>query len=293
MDKSITIEEPMAVSRPRALRLQIRLASIGLTGMAGALIIITYLLATLIVPFILTGDPTEVSSELLLPPSFEHLFGTDNLGRDVFLQFVYGVRVSLFVGAAAAATAALIGVLVGSYAGFAGGIVDLIVMRITEIFQVMPTFVLAAVIVAMWGAGLSRIVIIIALLAWPPIALVVRGEVLRIKKLDFIDGARCLGYGETYILLCEVIPNALRPVLALATLSVGQAILMEASLSFLGLGDPSVISWGKMLSTGQSYLINAWWLSVFPGLAIFFTILACNLLGDGLGGYLNPKDKGR
>jgi peptide/nickel transport system permease protein len=136
-------------------------------------------------------------------------------------------------------------------------------------------------------------VLVISLLAWPQIALVVRGEVLRIKKLDFVEGVRCLGYSETYILLFEVIPNALRPVLALATLVVGQAILMEASLSFLGLGDPGVISWGKMLSVGQAYLLSAWWLSVFPGIAIFFTVLACNLLGDGLGGYLNPKDKGR
>jgi peptide/nickel transport system permease protein len=290
MDKPLAINVPPVAASDRKL---FTLPKIGKTGATGAGILGAFVLMTLALPLLGWNSPETLSMDLLLPPSATHPFGTDNLGRDVFQQFIYGIRVSLFVGAAAAAAAALIGILVGASAGFGGGIVDLVVMRITEIFQVIPTFVLAAVIVAMWGAGLSRIVIVIALLAWPPIALVVRGEVLRLKKLDFIDGARCLGYSETYILFFEVIPNALRPVLALATLAVGQAILMEASLSFLGLGDPGLISWGKMLATGQNYLLSAWWLSFFPGMAIFLTVLACNLLGDGLGGYLNPKDKGR
>jgi peptide/nickel transport system permease protein len=295
MDKPLGVAEralafpASAAAKPR----KVSLPAIGWAGFMGAAILIIFILGTLIIPLIWPGDPTAMSMLLLQPPSLAHPMGTDDLGRDVFLQFVHGVRVSLTVGVAAALTTSLIGVLVGATAGFVGGLGDLIVMRVTEMFQVMPTFVLAAVIVAMWGTGLTTIIAVIAALAWPQVALVVRGEVLRIKKLDFIDGARCLGYGETYILLFEVIPNALRPVLALATLAVGQAILLEASLSFLGLGDPALISWGKMLSTGQGYLVQAWWLSVFPGLAIFLTVLACNLLGDGLGGYLNPKDKGR
>jgi peptide/nickel transport system permease protein len=295
MDKSLAVaERPLAFPASAAVKpRRFSPPAIGLAGFVGAAILVIFVLGTLIIPLIWSGDPTAMSMFLLQPPSLAHPMGTDDLGRDVFLQFVQGVRVSLTVGVAAALTTSLIGVLVGASAGFAGGLGDLIVMRVTEMFQVTPTFVLAAVIVAMWGPGLATIIMVIAILAWPQVALVVRGEVLRIKKLDFIDGARCLGYGETYILLCEVIPNALRPVLALATLTVGQAILIEASLSFLGLGDPSLISWGKMLSTGQGYLVQAWWLSVFPGLAIFLTVLACNLLGDGLGGYLNPKDKGR
>lgn len=267
--------------------------TIGGPGLFGLFILGGFLALTLIAPFVWGSDPNALSVQLLNPPSADHWFGTDELGRDNFLQFVFGVRTSLTVGVAAATATCVLGVLVGAYAGFSGGKIDLFVMRVTEMFQVIPTFVLAAVIVAMWGPGLTRIVLVIALLSWPQVALVVRSEVLRIKRLDFVDAARCLGYGEAYILLLEVIPNALRPVLALGTLAVGQAILMEASLSFLGLGDPVLISWGKMLSIGQSYLFNAWWLSVFPGVAIFLTVLACNLLGDELSGQVNPKDTGR
>ncbi len=281
------------IAGPAAARRLLALPKIGKTGWTGALILVAYVVGTLVIPGIIGGDPAATSAELLRQPSAAHFFGTDNLGRDVFLQFLYGVRASLTVGASAAAAATLIGILVGSSAGFVGGRVDLVVMRVTEIFQVIPAFVLAAVIISMWGAGITRVVTVIALLAWPQIALVVRAEVLRIKRLDFVDAARCLGYGETFVLLFEVVPNALRPVLALTTLVIGQAILLEAGLSFLGLGDPSLFSWGRMLSVGQSYLMTAWWLSVFPGLAIFLTVLACNLLGDGISGYLNPKDKGR
>jgi peptide/nickel transport system permease protein len=282
-----------SVAAPAVARRSFALPKIGKTGWTGVLILVVYIVGTLVLPVVMSGDPSATSNNLLRPPGVEHFFGTDNLGRDVFLQFMYGVRVSLTVGAAAAAAATLIGIVIGSYAGFVGGRVDLAVMRVTEIFQVMPAFVLAAVIIAMWGAGITRVVVVIALLAWPQIALVVRSEVLRIKKLDYVDAARCLGYGEAYILFVEVIPNALRPVLALATLVIGQAILMEAGLSFLGLGDPSIFSWGKMLAIGQSYLMTGWWLSVFPGLAIFLTVLACNLVGDGMAGYLNPRDKSR
>jgi peptide/nickel transport system permease protein len=287
------MSDSVALAAGRVSSGRIKLPRLGPAGWCGSFILLVFIAGTLIIPFILTDDPTAVSADIMLPPAFGHLFGTDDLGRDVFLQFVYGVRVSLLIGVTAALATCLIGVLVGAYAGFNGGRVDLFVMRVTEMFQVIPTFVLAAVIVAMWGPGLARIILVIAVLAWPQVALVVRGEVLRIKKLDFIDAARCLGYSEAYLLLNEVIPNALRPVLALGTMAVGQAILLEASLSFLGLGDPSLVSWGKMLSTGQEYLLTGWWLSVFPGIGIFMLVLACNLLGDGLGGFLNPKDRGR
>lgn len=271
----------------------IRNFQFGIGGILGVAILLSFIFVRLVLPLVLEGDPTTISVDLLAPPSWAHPFGTDDLGRDVFLQFVDGVQVSFIVGFAAAAATCLLGVVVGSYAGFSGGRVDLLLMRITEMFQVIPTFVLAAVIVAMWGPGLIRVVIVIALLAWPQVALVIRGEVLRIKKLDFVDSVRCLGYSEGYILVREIVPNALRPVLALGTLAVGQAILLEASLSFLGLSDPALISWGRMLATGQNYLLNAWWMSVFPGLAIFATVLSCNLVGDALGSFVNPKDKGR
>jgi peptide/nickel transport system permease protein len=272
---------------------RLRLPSLGSGGWIGAAILAAFILAALLLPAFLEGDPQAISLDLLMPPAPEHPLGTDDLGRDVLLQLVDGVRVSFTVGLSAAFATCLLGVVIGAYAGFAGGRVDLALMRVTEMFQVVPTFVLAAVIVAMWGPGLTRVVLVIALLAWPQVALVIRGEVLRIKKLDFIDAVRCLGYGEAYILFREVIPNAIRPVFALGTLAVGQAILLETSLSFLGLSDPALVSWGRMLNTGQGYLMTAWWIAFFPGLAIFATVLACNLLGDGLGAYLNPREKGR
>lgn len=252
--------------------------------------IVLLILVTLFVPLVYQVDPRIISNETLHPPSGINLLGTDELGRDVLQSLIYGIRVSLFVGLAAAGAASVLGVLIGAWAGYYGGKVDLAVMRVAEVFQVLPTFVLAAVIVAMLGPGLTRIVAVIAILAWPQVALVMRSEVLRVKQVEFVDAVRCLGYREITILLKEVIPNAIRAVVALGTLIVGQAILIEASLSYLGLSSPDDISWGRMLNSGQRYLFNAWWLSVLPGIAIFLTVLSFNLIGDALNNALNPKD---
>jgi peptide/nickel transport system permease protein len=195
----------------------------------------------------------------------------------------------LTVGLLAALAATLLGSLIGAFAGFAGGLPDLLIMRTAEIFQVIPTFILAAVIVALYGAGLPQVVGVIALLAWPQTARIMRGEVVRLKKLEFVDALRCLGIGDTSILLREIVPNALAPIFALGTLIIGQAILLEAALSFFGLSSPDTVSWGRMLNSGQRFLNNAWWLSLFPGLAILVTVLAFNLLGDGIGSALDPR----
>jgi peptide/nickel transport system permease protein len=162
-------------------------------------------------------------------------------------------------------------------------------MRVAEVFQVMPTFILAAVIVALLGSGLSRVVLVIALLSWPEAARVMRGEVLRVKELEYVDAARCLGIGETAVMAREVAPNALAPVLAIGSLVIARAILLEASLSFLGLSSPDVVSWGRMAHSGQQLLYVAWWLSVFPGLAIFAVVLMFNLFGDAVGRALGPR----
>lgn len=259
-------------------------------GVAALGFIILMVVLTVIVPMLSSVDPAAISNNTLRPPSGVNPLGTDELGRDVLHELIYGIRVSLFVGLAAALAASVVGIFIGAWAGFYGGVVDLFLMRVAEIFQVLPTFVLAAVIVAMLGPGLTRVVVVIAILAWPQIALVIRGEVLRVKQLEFVDAVRCLGYREFVILLGEVIPNAIRAVLALGTLIVGQAILIEASLSFLGLSSPDIISWGRMLNSGQQYLFSAWWLSVLPGIAIFLTVLAFNLLGDAINSALNPRD---
>jgi peptide/nickel transport system permease protein len=242
------------------------------------------------VTFLLPGvDPHRISDLAMAAPSTEHLFGTDELGRDMLLGILYGSQVSLAVGISAAVGATLLGVLLGAAAGFYGGWLDLAVMRISEMFQVVPSFILAAVIVALSGTGLTQVVAVIVLLAWPQIARITRGEVMRVKQLEFVDAVRCLGVREWTILASEVVPNAMAPVLAAGTLVVAQAILLEASLSFLGLSSADIVSWGRMLNAGQRFLFNAWWMSVFPGLAIFLTVLAFNLLGDAIGSALNPR----
>lgn len=259
-----------------------------------AAVVFVSLLAFLAVtaPLLFPGDPNQITENVMRAPSFAHPFGTDELGRDGLAGVVYGARVSLIVGLLAAVAATLIGGLVGAFAGYRGGAFDLIVMRIAEIFQVLPTFILAAVIIALSRPGLPQVIIVIAALAWPQTARLMRGEVMRIKQTDFVAAVRCLGIGDSAILLREIVPNALAPVLAVGTLIVGQAILLEASLGFLGLSSPEIVSWGRMLNSGQRLLFNAWWLSVFPGTAIFLTVLAFNLAGDAIGAAMDPRRSG-
>lgn len=262
-------------------------------GQASAGFILLLIIMGVLAPWIFGGDPNRLGEAIMQPPSWEHPFGTDDLGHDVLTGVIYGIRVSLTVGFLSAAGAAFIGVVVGAVAGFYSGILDLTFMRISEMFQVVPSFIVAAVIVALLGAGLTQVIIVIALLAWPQVARVMRGEVVRIRQLEFVDAVRCLGEREGMILYCEIIPNALAPVVAVGTLIVGGAILLEASLSFLGLSNPDVISWGRMLNTGQHYLFSAWWISFFPGVAILLTVLAFNMLGDAFGAVLNPRSAAR
>ena len=235
------------------------------------------------------GAPFDISNDILQPPGGEHWLGTDDLGRSVLLLVVWGARVSLTVGIVSALAAALIGVVLGATSAFLGGWIDTVAMRVTEFFQVMPIFVLAALIVALAGPGESRVIVVIAALAWPQTARVVRAEVLRIKTLGYVEAARCLGQSEPRILLVEVVPNALPPVIAVATLTAAFAILLEAALSFFGLTSSDTISWGQTLSQGQRLIFQAWWLSVFPGLLIFLTALAFNLFGDCVREALDPR----
>jgi peptide/nickel transport system permease protein len=246
----------------------------------------------IVVPQFLHGDPLALSDDILQPPSQAHPLGTDDLGRDVLVEIIYGSRVSLLIGCAAALATAVLGIAIGSIGGFFGRAADAVLMRLAEFFQVMPTFILCVVIVALAGPGLTRIVAVIAMLSWPQTARVVRGEVLRLSRLEFVDALRCVGVTEWRILTFEIVPNAIGPVFALGALIVGNAILLEASLSFLGLSDPGVISWGRLLSAGQRFLFSAWWLSLFPGVAIFVTVLAFNLLADALRDMFDPRHQG-
>ena len=258
-------------------------------GVGSFIFVVLLVLAAFAVSVLSSVDPNEITGETLQPPSWAHLLGTDDLGRDVLIGVLYGIRVSLTVGLLAAFAATTIGIVIGAIAGFYGGALDTLVMRISEIFQVLPSFILAAVISAFSGPGLGQIIVVIAALSWPQTARVMRGEVIRIARLDHVDAVRCLGIGEGEILVREIVPNAIAPAIAVGTLIIGSAILLEASLSFLGLSNPDIVSWGRMLNTGQRYLFQAWWLSLFPGLAVVATVLAFNLLGDAVGDALNPR----
>lgn len=268
----------------RKLRAQpIGLASIG--------IVLALALIGLMAPILAPGDPNELGHEVLQAPGADHWLGTDDLGRDVLASLIHGIRVSLPVGILSAAAALLIGITVGAIAGARGGWVDGAFMRLTEMFQVIPAFILAAVLSALSGPAEWQVIAVIAALSWPQPARVMRGEVIRLRQLDYVEAVRCLGISERRILLGEILPNALAPVLAVGAIIVGTAILLEASLAFLGLSNPDVVSWGRMLNAGQRYLFQAWWLSVFPGLTIVIAVLSFNLGGDALAAALDPTAK--
>jgi len=261
------------------------------SGFIAFCFIVLLALTAVLVGYVPSLDPRNMGSDALQPPSLQYLMGTDDLGRSVLAGVLYGIRVSLTVGFFAAVVATVLGVLIGAVSGFYGGWLDTFIMRVAEFFQVVPSFILAAVIVAMSGPGLVQIVLIVGLLAWPQVARVMRGEVMRVKRLEFVDAVRCMGISEHKVLFGEVIPNSVAPVLAVGTLIVGQAILLEASLSFLGLTSAELISWGRMLNSGQRMLFNAWWLSFFPGIAIFLAVLAFNLFGDAVGAIFSPRNR--
>ncbi len=248
------------------------------------------LLGPLLVPF----DPTRTGvGPSMAPPGAPHWMGTDELGRDVFSRAAGGLRISLLVGVSAAGTATLIGLLVGGTAGFFGGFVDDALMRVTEIFQVIPRFFLAILLVAFFGAGLANIIFAIAILGWPEVARLVRAEVLTLRGRQFVDAARVAGASRPALIFGEILPNAMGPVVVNTSLLVGQAMLLEAGLSYLGLGDPSVVSLGVMLQEAQQIMRSAWWTSAFPGALIFLAVLALNLLGDGLNDLLDPRARER
>ncbi len=259
------------------------------TAVAGAALTGVFLVVAAGAPFFAPGDPLRIGTHPLHPPSGSFIFGTDDLGRDVLKGIVHGARTSLIVGLFAAVTAGLTGVLVGGAAGYFGGLLDEALMRLTELVQVLPRFFLALVGVALFGPSLGSIVLLIGLTSWPLTARLFRGEVLRLREREYVVASRALGARDRRILIREVFPNALPPVIAHVSLQVASAILIEAGLAFLGLGDPTVVSWGAMLQNAQRFMRQAWWLAAFPGLALSLAVLGINLIGDGLTAALNPR----
>lgn len=260
-----------------------------LSGRRTALAILGGIVAlALAQPLVAPGDPFDISEIALAGPSGGHPFGTDDLGRDVFAGVVHGALTSLRVGAAGAVCALLIGVLVGALAGMRGGWLDQALMRGTEFVQAMPRFFLVITVVSLFGASLPLIVVVIGLTAWPGTARVCRSLVLSASQRDFVVAARAAGCSDAGILARHVLPLALPVAAAHASHQAGGAILAEAGLSFLGLGDPAVMSWGTQLGFAHHMVREAWWMAAFPGLAVTLTVLACNLLADSLAG--EPAD---
>jgi peptide/nickel transport system permease protein len=215
--------------------------------------------------------------------------GTDALGRDVFAGIIFGARVSLLVGLVSTLAALAVGVPLGAIAGYFGGRIDDALMRFTEFFQTIPSFALAIVLVAILQPSIYSIVASIAIVSWPPVARLVRGEVLSLRTREYVQAAIVTGQTNGWIIWREILPNALSPVIVLASLMVATAILLESSLSFLGLGDPNLISWGYMVGAGRTVIRQAWWITVFPGIAILISVLGLNLIGEGLNDALNPR----
>ncbi|MGH7709026.1 MAG: ABC transporter permease [Vulcanimicrobiaceae bacterium] len=269
----------------RALRTLLRYQTFSL----GALIVAGLVFAAIAAPLIAHHDPLATSSSTFESPLAHSVLGTDQLGRDLWSEVVYGARVSLVVGIGASLIATAIGLCIGMIAGYRGGLVEIFLMRVTEFFQVIPQFFLAIVLVALIGRGVDRVTIVLGVLGWPLIARIVRAQFLSLKALEFTEAARAIGAGDWYIANRVMLPHAMPPVIVAATQGVSHAILLEAGIAFFGLGDPNLVSWGSMLNAAQGYLGQSWSISVFPGVAIVLSVVGFSLLGDGLNDLLNPR----
>ncbi|RFP88547.1 ABC transporter permease [Rhodobacteraceae bacterium 63075] len=260
-------------------------------ALAGVLILGIIVLLTLYGQFFYAGDAFDVVWAPHEPPgaTAEYPLGTDYLGRDIIAGLLTGGGPTLAVGAVAAAITMVIGITLGALAGFYGGWVDNLLMRITEFFQVLPALLFAMVLVTLFSPSLWTIAIAIGVVSWPQTARLTRAEFFKIKELEYVTAARAIGARNKRIIWTVILPNAMPPLIVSATLTIGVAILFEAGLSFLGLGDPNVMSWGLMIGANREYILDAWWPVTFPGLAIFFTVFAVSLIGDGLNDAFNPK----
>ena len=256
----------------------------------GFILLFAIIFVALAAPFITWFPPLKTMvGKVFAPPNFTHLFGSDDLGRDIYTNVVYGARTSLMVGLISVTISVMIGVLIGALSGYYGGKLGDLLMMMAEMFLVIPTFLLALIITAIFGRDVPIIILAIAIASWPGAARLMRAEFLSIKERPFIEAARTMGLSNTRIIFGEILPNAISALIPYSTLQVGTAILIEAGLSFLGVGDPNVPSWGSMLNNAQRFLRTSWWMAFFPGIALTITVLSLNLIGEALYDYLNPR----
>jgi len=260
----------------------------------GLSIIVVLSLVAALAPLITAHDPWEINFEdKLIPPGSKYPFGTDEFGRDILTRIIYGSRLSLTIGFVAASMAATFGIVIGSLAGYFGGKTDVVLMRSTEMFMVIPTFFLNLLVIAVFGGSIWNVMTVIGLTSWPAPAKLIRSQFLSLRERGFVEAARLVGASDRRIIFRHILPNAIAPIIVSASLQVAGAILTESGLSFLGLGDIHQVTWGQMLYKALDYMRKAWWIAAFHGIAIFVTVLSFNLVGDGLNDVLNPRLKER
>jgi len=262
-------------------------------ALSGFIIILTVLILAIIAPIIAPYDPNFIDiNSILLPPSISHLMGTDGLGRDVFSRMLFGAQISLLVGFVAVGIATFIGVVLGSLAGFYRGWVDSLIMRFVDIMLSIPTFFLILAVIAFLTPSIWNIMIVICLTSWMGVTRLVRAQFFSLRQREYVLAAETMGSNHLSIIIKHLLPNSLTPIIVSSVLGIASAVLVESGLSFLGLGvQAPTASWGNILTDGKEYIQFAWWLSLFPGLAILITVLGYNLLGEGLRDILDPKNK--
>ena len=265
------------------------------SAVIGLVLLVFVFLVAVVGPLFVMSDPWDMATMPFLWPgeNAEFPLGSDTLGRDILTGIVHGSRVSLMIGFAATLAALGLGVTIGALAGYFRGWVDDVLMRITEIFQTVPTFLLAVVLVAIFKPSMLTIVLAISAVTWPSIARLVRAEFLTLREREFVQSCVVIGMGETRIIFRQILPNCLPPIIVMSSVMVASALLTESGLSFLGLGDPNLMSWGTMIGIGRDAMRTAWYMSALPGVAILITVLALNLVGEGLNDALNPRLKNR
>lgn len=291
----LTIENTYAGGEPLARQSGMRRALRQLwrnkPATMGLSFLIVLTVAAIFAPLVAPYDPNAQEYAFLAPPSMAHPFGTDDLSRDLFSRIIYGARISLFVGLSTVLLSMVVGVGLGLWAGYYGGWIDTVIMRYIDLQWAFPNFIIAVYLVAVFGTGLLNVVVAITLAFLDDFARVVRGMVLSLREQEFVDASRSVGSHDNRIILRHILPNTAAPIIVQATVSVSYAILAEAGLSFLGLGvEPSTPTWGLILSDARSFFSRAWWLAVFPGLAITLTVLSINFLGDALRDILDVRD---
>ncbi|MEM1948662.1 MAG: ABC transporter permease [Candidatus Caldarchaeum sp.] len=257
---------------------------------AGLIIVSAVVVIAVFAPLLTWFPPLKtLVGKPFTPPNEGHPFGTDDLGRDIYSNVIYGIRTSLTIGLSSVLIAIVIGTLIGVLAGYYRGFLEDFLMRITDMTLILPQFLLALVIVAIFGQSFTNIIIAIGIVSWPGLARLIRAEFLSIKERQFVEAARAIGLPDSRIIFGEILPNAIPAVIPYIILQVNSAILIEAGLGFLGVGDPNVPSLGLMLNTAQQYLLTSWWMAVYPGIMLSMIVVGLNLLGDGLVEYLNPR----